>query len=285
MGEFRSIAFLFIGVIVGWSAARYQGGAPKISISTSQAAAEDALAASGSGTCSGVGPGVGVGVGKPVEKAADSSANFSPTLSPTLFEQMSHLKIADLHKYCDDAETKFLDNKMPSKGIYELPQGERDALIGEWSRRFSDLMINGFYWRAQFVMEFGGDVVSMDLMMDLQSNTSDRYKCAAWTVYYEINGKPNPDSYFSQSSCDGSGFRKKGDHFYFDINTYSFAGIGKHITILLLPMPGGGGAEYLGGDADKWLPVPQFNWQKSSIIEFSQLQQRFQQKVDQLGEP
>lgn len=288
----RSLMFLLIGIVVGWSAARYQGGA-KIRLSTSRAAAnsmEEQLG-EGSRSMSTVRPPIGE---KPVASVVATnitppalSAAVVPAPSSTLVEQMSNLKIAELHKYCEDAETRYIDGKMNAngKGIYEFPAAERDALVAEWSRRFSDLVANnGVYWKGSFTIEAGGDVIAFDVLMDLQSEIDERSKCVRYNLYYEVNGKPTLDSMFWQSFCDGSGFRKKGDHFYFDISTYSFIGVGKHVTVVLLPMPGGSGAEYLGGEAEKWIPISQFNWQKSSIFEISQLQQRFQQKVDLQGE-
>lgn len=283
MSGFRSLVLILVGATVGWSAARFQGGVPSVSVGPTSASAENVEAAL-SGTCA-----------IPVVKAVENSQNStsaSPSAStstspPTLLEQLSKLKISELHKNCEEAEIKFLDAKLAGYGkmIYELPPNEREQMMADWGRRFQDLIYNGSYYKAHFNLEFGGDVVQMDVIMDLQANSDDQYKCASTTVYFEINGKANSDSYFTQSQCDGSGARKKGDHFYFDINFYPYPGVGKYITILLLPMPGGGGAEYLGGEAEKWVPISQFSWQKVSIIEVSQLQQRFQQKVEQLGGP
>lgn len=276
MSGFRSLVLISIGAVVGWSAARYQGGVPQVTIGPTSASALASATASAD-TCT-------IPVAKPVDKPPVASASAP---QPTVLEQLSTLKISELYKNCEEAEIKFLDSKLASysKTLYEHPAPERDQLVGEWTRRFADLMKVGSYWRANFTQEFGPDIVQVDLLLDVRANTDENYRCMSTSVYYEINGKASADSFFATSACDGSGFRKKGDQFFYDVNLYSFPGIGKHITILLLPMPGGGGAEYLGGEAEKWVPISQFNWQKISLIEFSQLQQRFQQKVDQLGGP
>jgi len=277
MSNAKQVGILCIGLLLGWIAAR--------SLPSKSPMKTDAAA----------GPAPALNCPPPSHRAASVGESLvqggARAESPPRGEEaaqvlarLSKLKITEINRLCLEAEDGFLRESVSSRAKYisELDKPERDAALDEWDRQVAAAGTESVYWKANFTLNLGADVLSMDLLLDLDSQNEAANRCAAWSIYYEINGRPVSGSSYGMSSCDGGGFRKKGDQFFYSMETYRDPQLGKSLAVLMIPLPGTGVPAEMLDAAGSWSSLGQFGWQRSSREEFLQMQNRFTHRFEQL---
>ena len=273
---------LCLGLLVGWFAARSLPSGPVMNAKQQAPSVETEYPVKNFKK-SPVGPPAAFNGASKAGSSLVQGAAMSQGVQ-SLLEQLAKLKIAEMSRVCAGAEKLYLTNQVSSRAkfIWELPEEERKREIAEWQRRYGEVAGNAMFWKTNFTIEFGKDVLSMDFLLDLEASSDQRNQCVAWIVYFEVNGRPTNNSAVSMSSCEGGGFRKRGDHFFYSFDTYRDPEMGRFVSLILVPMPGAPAtAEYLTGETGAWSSLPQFSWQRSSREEVATMQARLQKKMEQ----
>lgn len=277
MEGFRAAGILCVGLLIGFITARSLPSKKAMEPTADQSPVAALNCPAPSNRAAPAGESLVRGAGR--TDAAPRGAEAEQVLA-----QLSKLKITEINRLCLEAEDGFLRESVSSRAKYisELDSQEREAALVEWDRRVAAAGAESTFWKANFTVNFGPEVLSMDLLLDLESNNETANRCAAWSIYYEINGRPVSGSSYGMSSCGGGGFRKKGEHFFYSMETYRDLALGKSVAVILIPLPSAPAAAEMLDSAGAWSPLPQFSWQRSSRDEFVQLQNRFSQRFEQL---
>lgn len=271
---FAPLGLLLVGLLVGWMAGRT---VPWPENSPAKVEAEGETAA-----CAMPNPPAAADPETNQPVAAKTTPVAVANTPSELIARLGNLKISELRKICEDAENQFLTQKISghATAIEDLSKNERDQELALLRRQFLTAIEQSPYWRMDFSIESGADVLYGEIVLDLEGNSDVDFKCVSWSFYYELNGQVQRSSLFGASACEGSGIRKRNSAYYLDIATYNFTEIGKFVADILIPVPPSTDAiEILRADTENWQALGGRPWTRITRADFMAWQRKIGEKT------